>query len=190
MTPKQLELLSSDVSMTLAPGVSFSARVVERNGVTGVELWIPLHQRRPGKALPSMGRASDSGAPARFFAAWRRGRAGVPFTCCLAADLYAAFRAWCTRAGIEPDTQTAFGTHVARELAALRAPPRRAMRVLGWGRAAIDQGAFDAEPQRQRGIVIFPTTTAPAQSVVNKQVQGFQRALHGLHLTSASKGRP
>lgn len=152
------------------------------DGRPRVELCGGLHRapdpRGEGAALAEV----PKDPPRRFFEAWQAGRAGVPFGACLAGDLYQAFRAWCVQSGLPPETQTAFGARISGELAAMGAPPKRVVRVVGWSRAVIDAGEFDSDLERLRGVVV--ATTAKVDGSLDDHVQAFQRALHALQRRS------
>lgn len=146
----------------------------------------------------------------RFVEYWRSGFAGVPFCCCTANDLYAAFKAWCRVNGERfVPTSTAFGRTVTDEMERLGAPPKMSKRYYGFSEKAVVEGDWDeAGMTHRQGIVYFvpatielmrpradgderPNVPDPPPSVTepeyfNAKIKIFQAQLHEL-LASARR---
>jgi putative DNA primase/helicase len=109
----------------------------------------------------------------RFFEFWRSGLAGVPFCTCPAADLYAAFKAWCRVNGERfVSHQTAFGRTISEELERVNAPPKKVVRYEGYSDKQIADSDLQSTTQKQ-GIVYF----VPARlEVMRPRVEGDEDA--------------
>ncbi len=106
----------------------------------------------------------------RFVHYWRKGFAGVPFCCCPATDLYAAFRAWCRLSGERfVPTQTAFGRTVSETLERMNAPEKAVKRYMGYSDKQVSEGDFAGDPSERQGIVYF---VPASQEVMRAKVEG------------------
>ena len=185
----------ADVARWLKACVRAGVVAVEQvNGQPQVQVLLDLGRQRPAarrrRAAAALApRSRDSGAsPRRFFVAWKRGRAGVPYCACRARDFYAAFLAWCSAtAAAEPATQTTFGIAIGAELVKVEGT-KTVRRFVGWPDAAMERGQFKGDTIRMQGLLIeVPTATSRGRETedASAQVQRFQRALHALQVKAA-----
>lgn len=112
-------------------------------------------ENRERLQLITLGMAPDQ----RFFQYWKDGFAGVPFCCCVAGDLYNAFKAWCRTNGERfVPSMTAFGRTISDELEAMDAPDKKVKRYEAYSDKQVAEGDFNGDGlgfTSRQGIVYF-----------------------------------
>lgn len=146
----------------------------------------------------------------RFIEYWRSGYAGVPFCCCVASELYTAFKAWCRVNGERfVPTSTAFGNTVRDEMERMGQPPKMSKRYYAYSEKAVIDGDWDeANMSHRQNILYFvnpesellrpravgddppklpdPLPAATDAAFFNSRIKLFQAQLHEL-LASARR---
>lgn len=146
----------------------------------------------------------------RFIEYWRSGYAGVPFCCCVASELYTAFKAWCRVNGERfVPTSTAFGNTVRDEMERMGQPPKMSKRYFAYSEKAVIDGDWaDSNMSHRQNILYFvqpemerlgpradgdkadppkdPPPVVTESTYYNSRIKLFQAQLHEL-LASARR---